>query len=237
VIVEGDDIHGEGVNIAARLEGLAEPGGICLSSDAYRQAKGRIEAEFEDMGEQALKNVAEPVRVYRIAGDSSGTASAAPAKAPLALPDKPSIAVLPFTNMSGDPEQEYFADGMVEEITAALSRVRSFFVIAWSSAFAYRNKTTNVREIAKELSVRYLLEGSVRRSGDRVRIMAELLQGDDGHQIWAGKYEGTMDDVFEFQDSITSAIVGVIQPTIREAEIRRSRRKPPSNLQAYDYVM
>ncbi len=237
VIEEGDDIHGEGVNIAARLEGLAEPGGICLSSDAYRQAKGRIEAEFEDMGEQALKNVAEPVRVYRIAGDSSGTASAAPAKAPLALPDKPSIAVLPFTNMSGDPEQEYFADGMVEEITAALSRVRSFFVIAWSSAFAYRNKTTNVREIAKELSVRYLLEGSVRRSGDRVRIMAELLQGDDGHQIWAGKYEGTMDDVFEFQDSITSAIVGVIQPTIREAEIRRSRRKPPSNLQAYDYVM
>ena len=237
VIVEGGDIHGDGVNIAARLEGLAEPDGICLSGDAYRLVRGKIEAQFEDLGEREVKNIAEPLRVYRVATERLPSAVASPATKSLAIPDKPSIAVLPFTNLSGDAEQDYFADGIVEEITAALSRVRQFFVIAWSSAFSYKNKTTNIRDIAKELSVRYLLEGSVRRSGDRVRIMAELVQGDDGHQIWTGKYEGTMDDVFEFQDSITSAIVGVIQPTIREAEIRRSRRKPPSNLQAYDYVM
>ncbi len=238
VVIDGDDIHGDGVNIAARLEGLAEPGGICVSDKVYEEVRDRIDVAFEDLGEQEIKNIDRPVRVWRwLAGDGVAPTEPLGATELQPLPDKPSIAVLPFDNMSGDPEQEYFSDGIVEEITAALSRVRSFFVIARNSAFAYKKKPTDIREIAKELDVRYLLEGSVRRGGNVLRITAQLIRGADGGHIWADTYDGTLDDIFELQDAITSTIVGVIQPKIRNEEIHLSRRKPPSNLQAYDYVM
>ena len=229
---EEEDIFGDGVNIASRLQEIAEPGGIVISDMARRSIDRKRAAAFVDLGVQNLKNISEPIAAYGWGMKAiSADATALP------LPDKPSIAVLPFDNMSGDPEQEYFADGIVEEITAALSRVRSFFVIARNSAFAYRKKSTDIREIAKELNVRYLLQGGVRRASNRLRITAQLVRGVDGGHIWADRYEGTLDDIFELQDSIASAIAGVLQPTIREEEIHLSRRKPPSNLQAYDYVM
>ena len=234
IVIDGDDIFGDGVNIAARLEGLAETGGICISDVVHQSVAGKLDLAFEDLGDQQVKNIAKPVHAHRLIVDR---VQAEPSASPLSLPDKPSIAVLPFDNMSGDPEQEYFADGIVEDITAALSRVRSIFVIARNSAFAYKKKPTDIRKIASELNVRYLLEGSVRRAGKRLRITAQLIRGSDGAHIWADKYEGALDDIFELQDSITSAIAGVIQPAIRNEEIHLSRRKPPSNLQAYDYVM
>ena len=176
VIVKGDDIHGDGVNIAARLESLADPGGICLSGDAYRQAKGKVEVDFEDLGEHDLKNVAEPVRVYRIAGDSSGTGAAPRATEPLPLPDKPSIAVLPFTNMSGDPEQEYFSDGITEDIITELSRFRSLFVIARNSSFTYKGRAVKAQDVGRALDVAYVVEGSVRRAGERMRVTTQLIE-------------------------------------------------------------
>ena len=237
VIVESGDIHGDGVNLAARLEAFSEPGGICLSSDAYRQAKGKIEAKFEDLGEHSLKNVAEPVRIYRVAWDYSGHGDAPQAVEPLSLPDKPSIAVLPFDNMSGDSEQDYFADGMVEEIITALSRLRWLFVIARNSSFAYKGRAVNVKQVGRELGVRYVVEGSVRKAGNRVRITGQLIDTSTGAHLWADRFDGTLEDVFDLQDQVTASVVGAISPKLEQAEIARAKRKPTENLDAYDYYL
>ena len=240
VIIEGDDLYGDGVNIAARLEQMAEAGGILVSDDIRRYAADKAGGWFEDLGEQQFKNIDRPVRVWRWragqadqAAAKTGTAS----RAALSLPDKPSVAVLPFDNMSGDPEQEYFADGVVEALTAALSRIRSFFVIARNSAFAYKGKPTNVRDIGRELGVSYVLEGSVQRAGGRVRITVQLIETETGAHIWAEKYDGSLDDIFDLQDSITEQVAGALQPSIRLAEIERVARKRPQDFGAYDYTM
>jgi TolB-like protein/class 3 adenylate cyclase/tetratricopeptide (TPR) repeat protein len=237
VIVEDGDIHGDGVNIAARLEGLALPAGICLSDDVYRHARGKIEVNFEDIGAQDLKNVAEPVKVYRIAADRSVPVAPETAAASLPLPDKPSIAVLPFQNMSGDAEQEYFADGMVEDIITALSRFRGLFVIARNSSFAYKGQSFDMKQVGRELGVRYVLEGSVRKSGNRVRITGQLIDAGTGAHIWADRFDGDLEDVFNLQDEVTATVVGAIAPKLERAEIERSARKPTENLGAYDYYL
>jgi TolB-like protein/Tfp pilus assembly protein PilF len=237
VIVEGDDIHGDGVNIAARIEGQAEPGGICLSGDAYRQAKGKVKVDFEDLGERDLKNVAEPVRIYRIAGDGSGLAGAAPAKAPLALPDKPSIAVLPFANMSGDKEQEYFSDGITEDVITELSRFRELFVIARNSSFSYKGKAVKVQDIATDLGVRYVLEGSVRAAGDRIRVTAQLIDAETGHHIWSERYNREITDLFALQDEIAQTVAGTVAGRLKLTAEDRAERKPIESLEAYDYAL
>ncbi len=232
IIIDGDDIHGDGVNVAARLEALAEPGSVYVSGTAHDHVRDKLDQAFEDLGERELKNIARKVRVYRIA------ASPAPAARPaLPLPDKPSLAVLPFANMTGDKEQEYFADGMVEDITTALSRIRQFFVIARNSSFAYKGKSIDVKQIGRELGVRYLLEGSVRKAGDRVRITGQLIDAETGAHLWADKYDSALEDIFDLQDRVTASVAGAIEPSITRAEIERSRRKPPENLQAYDYLL
>jgi adenylate cyclase len=233
VMVDGSDLFGDGINIAARLEGLAEPGGILVSGTAYDHVRNKVKVGFEDLGAQAVKNIAEPVRTYRVQLGAV-TARIHPT---LALPDKPSIAVLPFQNMSGDPEQEYFADGIVEEITAALSRVRSLFVIARNSTSVYKSRSATVQQIGRELGVHYLIEGSVRMAADRVRIVAQLIEAGTGNQLWASRYEGARSDIFDLQDRITESVVGAIQPSILTTEIERSRRKRPQSLVAYDYVL
>jgi len=232
IIIEGDDIFGDGVNIAARLEGLAEPGGVCISEDAYRQMRGKLDVEFVDGGEQQLKNIDRPVRVYRMR-----RAGVAAKPAPLALPEKPSIAVLPFQNMSGDPEQDYFADGMVEDITTGLARIKWLFVIARNSSFTYKGNAIDVRQVGRELGVRYVLEGSVRKAGNRVRITAQLVEAETGAHLWADRYDGALQDVFDLQDQITDSVVGVVEPSLRQSEIERSRRKRPENLGAYDLYL
>jgi adenylate cyclase len=196
VLIEGDDILGDGVNIAARLEGIAEPRGICISEDAFRQVRGKVEAEFADMGEQSLKNIARPLRVYSVRPASAPEPQAAPA-AGLPLPDKPSIAVLPFANLSGDPKQEYFVDGVVEEIITAISRLPWLFVIARNSSFAYKGKSPDLRQVGRELGVRYVLEGSLRKAGNRVRITGQLIDTTTGAHIWADRFDGALDDIFE----------------------------------------
>jgi adenylate cyclase len=236
VLVEGDDILGDGVNIAARLEGIAEPGGICLSEDAFRQVRGKVGAEFADLGEQSLKNIARPLRVYRASAGSAPQTPSAPAP-PLSLPDKPSIAVLPFANMSGDPEQEYFADGMVEEIITTLSRIRWLFVIARNSSFTYKGQTIDVKRVGRELGVRYVLEGSVRKGSNQVRITAQLIDAQSSAHLWADHFDGSLEDVFELQDKIAISVAGVIEPTLRQAEIERARRKRPDSLDAYDLYL
>ena len=238
VIIEGDDIYGGGVNIAARLEQLAAPGGIIISAAAFDQVRGRVDFAHEDLGAQELKNILEPVHVYRVIVGSEETSPAVPNKAgPLPLPDEPSIAILAFDNLSGDPDQEYFADGIVEEITAALSKVRSFFVVARNSSFAFKGKPTDIKQVSRQLGVRYVLEGSVRKSGNRVRITAQLIDGIDDRHVWADRYDGTLDDIFDLQDEITESVVGAIEPKLRSSEIARSRRKPTTNLNAYDYFL
>jgi adenylate cyclase len=231
IIVEDGDIHGDGVNIAARLEGIAEPGGICISEDAFRQVRGKIDVEFEDIGEQSLKNIARPLRVYRMRPPGEARAPALP------LPDKPSIAVLPFANMSGDPEQEYFVDGMVEEIITALSRIRWLFVIARNSTFTYKGRSVDVKQVGRELGVRYVLEGSVRKAGNRVRITTQLIEAETGVHVWAERYDRPLDDIFAVQDEIALSAVGAIEPSLRDAEIERVKRKRPENLGAYDLVL
>ncbi|HYM01937.1 MAG TPA: adenylate/guanylate cyclase domain-containing protein [Stellaceae bacterium] len=235
VIVEGDDLHGDGVNVAARLEPLAEPGGICISGEVYGQVRGKVPFEFVAMGAQRLKNIAHEVMAYRLAPANVG--AAARASVALGLPDKPSIAVLPFQNMSGDPEQEYFADGMVDEIITALSRVKSFFVIARNSSFTYKGRAVDVKHVARELGVRYVLEGSVRKGGNRLRITGQLVDATTGHHLWADRFEGALEDVFDLQDRVSSSVVGAIEPRLRLAEIERSRLKPTANLDAYDYML
>jgi adenylate cyclase len=235
IIIEGEDILGDGVNIAARIEGVAEPGGISISEDAWRQVQGKVAANFVDAGEQSLKNIARPVRVYRVElGRQSGTEPGAMA---LLLPDKPSIAVLPFQNMSGDPEQEYFTDGMVEDIITGLSRIKWLFVIARNSTFTYKDRAIDVKQIGRELGVRYVLEGSVRRVADRVRITGQLIDAVSGAHVWAERYDRKSDDIFALQDEITLSVVGAIEPSLRLAEIERIKRKRPDSLDAYDLVL
>jgi adenylate cyclase len=240
IIIDENDIFGDGVNIAARLEGIAESGGVCISDDAHRQIRGKVDIVFDDMGSQTLKNIAEPMRAWRMQiGNAS--ASALPKNVstgtsqPLALPDKPSIAVLPFQNMSGDPEQEYFADGMVEDITTALSRSKSLFVIARNSSFTYKGKAVDIKQVGRELGVRYVLEGSVRKSGNRIRITGQLIDAATGNHLWADRFDSQVEEIFDLQDRVTASVVGAISPKLEQAEIERSRRKPTENLQAYDY--
>jgi len=234
IIIEDGDIFGDGVNIAARLEGLAEPGGICLSAAAHDQVQGKLDLAYADMGEQQVKNITRPVRAYRVVLGEPPRAVPAPA---LALPDKPSIAVLPFANMSGDPEQEYFADGMVEEIITALSRIRWLFVIARNSSFTYKGQTVDVKQVGRELGVRYVLEGSVRKGGNRVRITAQLIDAASGAHLWADRFDGTIDEVFELQDEVAIKVAGVIEPTLQANEVRRSSERAPQDQTAYDLYL
>jgi adenylate cyclase len=237
IIIDDNDIFGDGVNIAARLEGIAEPGAICISEDAHRQVRGKIDAAFHEMGPQALKNIAEPVHTWQIRVHGAPAAAQASAAPSPALPDKPSIAVLPFQNMSGDSEQEYFADGMVEDIITALSRFKSLFVIARNSSFTYKGKAIDIRNVGRELGVRYVLEGSVRKAGNRVRITAQLIEAASNRHLWADKFDGGLEDVFDLQDQVTSAVVGLIAPRLEMAEIERARQKPTEKLDSYDHYL
>jgi len=234
IVVEDGDIFGDGVNVAARLEALAEPGGICVSARVQEDAVGRLELAFADVGEQALKNIARPIRVYRVGAHN---AAPPPAQMPLPLPDKPSIAVLPFQNISGDPEQEVFADGMVEDITTALSKLRWFFVIARNSSFAYKGRTADVKQVGRELGVRYVLEGSVRKSGNRIRVTAQLVEAEIGNHVWAERYDRDLADIFAVQNEITERVVAAIEPELYAAENIRSQRKPPESLDAWGCVI
>ena len=241
IIIDDNDIFGDGVNIAARLEGIAEPGGVCISDDAYRQIRGKIDVAFNDIGEQALKNITEPMHAWhiRLAGESPATraSSSAIQIQDLALPNKPSIVVLPFDNMSAEPGQDYLADGIVEAITAALSCIRSFFVIARTSAFTYKGRATNARDVGKELGVAYLLEGSVQKAGNRLRIIVQLIETEGGAHVWSSRFDGAIEDFFDLEDRITEQVAGALQPSIRIAEIERSRRKRPQDLGSYDFTM
>jgi adenylate cyclase len=240
IIIDDNDIFGDGVNIAARLEGIAQPGAVCISDDAHRQVRGKVDVAFEDIGEQVLKNISEPMRAWHIKPVAGSVPSGGPALArprELALPDKPSIVVLPFDNMCAEPGQDFLADGIVEAITAALSCIRSFFVIARSSAFTYKGRATDARSIGKELGVAYLLEGSVQKVGNRLRITVQLIETEGGAHVWSSRYDGTVDEFFDLQDRITQQIAGALQPSIRLAEIERSRRRRPQDLGSYDYTM
>ena len=235
VIVEGDDLYGDGVNIAARIEALADAGGVFVSNTVHDHVRDRLPFVFEDLGEQQVKNIARPVRVYRVR--DIGAASKSPTAPSLPLPDKPSIAILPFANMSGDPEQEYFADGMVEEIITALSRIRWLFVIARNSSFTYKGQAIDVKQVGRELGVRYVLEGSVRKAGGRVRITAQLIDALSGVHLWADRFDGSLEDVFELQDKVAISVAGVIEPTLQAAELRRSSARRTSDLTAYDFYL
>jgi adenylate cyclase len=242
IIIDDNDIFGDGVNIAARLEGIAEPGGVCISDDAHRQIRGKIDIAIDDIGEQALKNITEPMRAWHIrlagvAAPAIPSNSSAIKVRDLALPDKPSIVVLPFDNMSAEAGQDYLADGIVEAITAALSCIRSFFVIARSSAFTYKGRATNARDVGKELGVAYLLEGSVQKVGNRLRIIVQLIETEGGAHVWSSRFDGAIDEFFDLEDRITEQVAGALQPSIRIAEIERSRRKRPQDLGSYDYTM
>jgi adenylate cyclase len=267
VIVEGDDLYGDGVNIAARIEALADPGGVLVSGTVYDHVRDRLPFLFEDLGEHRVKNIARPLRVYRIAlthlaparqarGLAADEAPGSPlsrtagegaerqrreagegSAALLPLPDKPSIAVLPFANLSGDPEQDYFVDGMVEEITTAIARLPRLFVIARNSSFAYKGKSPDLREVGRELGVRYVLEGSVRKADNRVRIAGQLIDTATGAHIWADRFDAQLDDIFELQDEVASSVVGAIEPKLRQSEIERAARKPTESLDAYDLYL
>jgi adenylate cyclase len=230
VVPEGDDLLGDGVIVAARLEPLAEPGGICISGRVREDAAGKLALEVDDLGTRELKNIAQPVRVFRVK-------LGAPERPALALPDKPSLAVLPFQNMSGDPEQEYFADGVVEDVTSALSRTGWLFVIARNSAFTYKGRAVDLREVGRELGVRYALEGSVRRAGGRVRITCQLIETTTGHHVWSDRFDGDAADIFDLQDRITESVVGAIEPNLQRAEIARAKAKPTDSLDAYDLYL
>jgi TolB-like protein/class 3 adenylate cyclase len=237
IIVEENDIYGNGVNIAARLETIAEPGGICISREVRDQVRGRLDIALEDMGEQQVKNIARPLRAYRIVLGGTRRTQTEPADPTLVLPDKPSIAVLPFQNMSGDPEQEYFVDGMVEEIITALSRIRWLFVIARNSSFTYKGQAIDVKRVGRELGVRYVLEGSVRKAGNRVRITAQLIDALNGTHLWADHFDGLIEDIFEIQDNVALSVAGVIEPTLQAAETARSATRPTNDLTAYDLYL
>jgi adenylate cyclase len=236
VIVEGDDLYGDGVNIAARVEALADAGGVFVSNTVHDHVRDRVPFVFEDLGEQQVKNIARPVRVYRVR-DAAAKSPLAPAPPVLPLPDKPSIAVLPFQNISGDPEQEYFVDGMVEEIITALSRIRWLFVIARNSSFTYKGQFVDVKRVGRELGVRYVLEGSVRKSGNRVRVTVQLVEAESGAHLWADRFDGSLEEVFELQDDVAICVAGIIEPALLAAEARRSAKRPTSDLTAYDLYL
>jgi TolB-like protein/class 3 adenylate cyclase len=258
VIVEGDDLYGDGVNIAARIEALADAGGVFVSNTVHDQVRDRLPFVFEDLGEQQVKNIARPVRIYRVRSTLTHPDAIAPGSPlsriagegaerqrreagegspALPLPDKPSIAVLPFANMSGDPGQEYFVDGMVEEIITALSRIRWLFVIARNSTFTYKGQAIDVKQVGRELGVRYVLEGSVRKAGSRVRITAQLIDAITGTHLWADRFDGSLADVFELQDKVAVSVAGVIEPALQAAEMRRSAARPTTDLSAYDLYL
>jgi len=241
IIVQRGDIFGDGVNVTARLEALAAPGGICVSRVVRDQVRDKVDCAFEDLGEQQVKNIVRPVRVYRIVTAEAPNPTELPlgslSKLSLALPDKPSIAVLPFQNMSGDPEQEYFADGMVEEIITALSRIRWLFVIARNSSFTYKGQAVDLKQVGRQLGVRYVLEGSVRKASGRLRITAQLIDALDGMHLWADRFDGSLEAVFDLQDEIAVTVAGVIEPTLQAAEINRSAQRPTHDLTAYDLYL
>jgi adenylate cyclase len=237
IIIDGNDIFGDGVNVAARVENECEPGGVCLSGSAFEQVRGKTAFGFDDLGERSLKNIDRPVRLYAARSAAAPAAGFKPqpeATKPLDLPDRPSIAVLPFQNMSGDPEQEFFADGMVEDIITALSRFKSLFVIARNSSFTYKGKAVDIKQVGRELGVRYVLEGSVRKGGHRARTTAQLIDASSGAHVWADRYDRDLSDIFAVQDEITSSVVGVIEPALVEAEQQRALRKPPDSLDAWE---
>lgn len=241
VMVKAGDLFGDGVNIAARLQTLAKPGAVCISGATHDQVRKVLPMTFDDLGAQQVKNIEEPIRAYQV-GAQSKPRDAAPTRvaetvSELPLPDKPSIAVLPFQNMSGDPEQEYFADGMVEEIITALSRFKSLFVIARNSSFTYKSKAVDIKQVGRELGVRYVLEGSVRKAGNRVRVTGQLIEVATGTHLWADRYDGTLEDAFDLQDQVAASVVGAIAPSVSQAEMERAKRKPISSLDAYDYYL
>lgn len=237
IIIDGDDIFGDGVNLAARVENECVPGGVYLSGNAFEQVRGKTQFIFDELGERSLKNIDRPVRLFSVRTPIAGSKAQAETAPALALPDKPSIAVLPFTNMIGDREQEYFADGMVEDIITALSQFKSLFVIARNSSFTYKGKAVDIKQVGRELGVRYVLEGSVRKSGSRVRITWQLIEAATGTHIWAEKIDGALEDVFELQDEVTSRVAGAFEPSIRFVEIGRANSKPTHNLDAYDLFL
>ena len=227
-----DDIFGDGVNVAARLEALAEPGGICVSRAVHDQVRDKLDFAFEARGKRQVKNIARPVHFYHIAISEN-----AQARTPLPLPDKPSIAVLPFANMSGDREQEYFTDGTVDDIITALSRIRWLFIIARNSSFTYKGQAIDAKQVGRELGVRYLLEGSMRKTGQRVRITAQLIEAATGVHLWADHFDGSLEEVFELQDKVAVSAAGVIEPTLQASEIRQSSARPTRDLAAYDFYL
>jgi TolB-like protein/class 3 adenylate cyclase len=239
VIVDGDDIFGDGVNVAARLEALAEPGQICVSATVREHVAEKLPIGFADMGEHIVKNIARPVHVYRIETRMEPANPALPGsdQALLSPPDRPSIGVLPFTNLSGDVEQDYFAEGMVEDIITGLSRIKWLFVIARNSSFAYKGKAVNAKQAGRELGVRYILEGSVRKASNRVRVTGQLIEAETDRHVWADRYDRTLEDVFAIQDELTMSVVAAIEPSLRQAEIERVKRKRPDSLDAYDLVL
>jgi TolB-like protein/class 3 adenylate cyclase len=241
VMIRDGDLFGDGVNTAARLQTLAEPGGVCISSAVHEHVRRVLPHRFSDLGPQVAKNIDEPLRAYLLSsgGEAAPATVAAQPRRPkaLPLPDRPSIAVLPFNNLSGDRDQEYFADGLVEDIITGLSRVRSFFVIARNSSFTYKGRAVDVRQVSRELGVRYVLEGSIRKAGPRVRITGQLIDATTGHHVWADRFDGEIKDIFELQDKITESVVGAVEPSIRLQEIKQARAKPTSYITAYDLYL
>ena len=235
IIIESDgDIYGDGVNVAARLEQLAEPGGICVSGKVYDEVRDKLPYSFEDQGEQQVKNIARAVRIFRLSAVTKmAPLPGAISSQPLTLPDQPSIAVLPFNNMSGDPQQEFFADGMAEDIVTALSRLRWLLVISRNSTFVYKGRAIDVRQVARDLGVRYILEGSVRASGSRIRITGQLVDAANGKHIWAERYDRLLEDVFAVQDEITENVVAAIEPHLYAEEGSRARNKPPESVDTW----
>ena len=235
VIVDADDIYGDGVNVAARMQEIADPGGMAISGKVYEEVADKLDAAFADDGEHAVKNIARPIQVWRWLPD--GIEAAAAPEPELSLPAKPSIAVLPFDNLSGDAEQEYFVDGVTEDIITSLSRIRWFFVIARNSTFTFKGQAVDVQTVARDLGVRYVLEGSVRKAGNRVRITAQLIDGATGNHLWAERYDRDLADIFALQDEITETVVGAIEPEIAQAELERTKTKRPENLDAWDLCL
>jgi adenylate cyclase len=236
VIVEGGDIYGDGVNVAARLEGLSDPGGICVSGKVYDEVRNKVDLEFEDLGDRRIKNIAEPLRVFRV---MLGPRRSAPGSSPAAgvIMDRPAIAVLPFTNLSGDPDQEYFADGLTEDIITALAAWRTFPVIARNSTFSYKGQSPDVRKVASDLGARYVLEGSVRKVGTRVRITGQLIEGATGKHVWAKKFDRELEDIFAVQDEITARIVAEVEPEMSKVEMSSAARKRPGNLNSWELYL
>ena len=234
VIVEPHDIFGDGVNIAARLESIAEPGGICISSSAYDQVRGKVGVEFADLGEQNLKNITRPVRAYAVVRDGPSPATQADARQGPLSPPRLSIVVLPFANLSGDPEQDYFVDGVTESLTTDLSRISGSFVIARNSAFSYKGKSIDVRQVGRDLNIRYVLEGSVQRNGNRLRVNVQLVDAETGNHLWAERFDKPVADLFEMQDEIVSRLANTLETQLIEAEARRAERSlHPNSMDLY----